>query len=76
VPHLQRLWPGEGEVTEYSNIETIQRIKDRIHSARDREILRDRLIHGLTYDQLSEAHHMSVRQIKRIVYKGQDIIFK
>lgn len=61
---------------EYSNIEIMSLIKDRIHSARDRTILRDRLVHGLTFDQLSEAHHMSVRQIKRIVYKGQDIIFK
>ena len=61
---------------EYSNIEILERIKDRIHSTRDRGILRDRLVHGLTYEQLAEAHHMSVRQIKRIVYKGQETIFK
>ena len=61
---------------EYSNIEIMALIKDRIHSSRDRAILRNRLVHGHTFDQLSEEHHMSVRQIKRIVYKGQEAIFK
>ena len=72
---MQGLRTGEVEVT-YSNTEVMALIKDRIHSSRDRAILRDRLIHGLTYEQLAEAHHLSVRQVKRIVYKGQDIIFK
>lgn len=75
MPHLQGLRPGEVKVT-YTNTEVLALIKDRIHSARDRKILRDRLVHGMTYEQLAEAHDLSVRQVKRIVYRGQDIIFK
>ena len=60
----------------YSNTEAIELIRDRIHSSRDRKILRDRLVHGLTYEQLAETHNLSVSQVKRIVYKGQDILFR
>lgn len=61
---------------DYSNMEILMRIGNRIHSMRDRKILVDRFIHGLTFEQLAEEHDLSVRQVKRIVYKGQDKIFK
>ena len=60
---------------EYSNSEVLAAIIDRIHSKRDREILTDRLVHGLTYEQLAEKHDLSVSQIRRIVYKGQERVF-
>ena len=43
---------------------------------RHRAILKSRLIDGLTYDELSEMYYMSPRQIKRIVYKSQDVLFR
>lgn len=30
----------------------------------------------MTFEQLAEAHDLSVRQIKNIVYKGADILFR
>lgn len=46
------------------------------HAKRDRDILRLRLLDGLTYEKIAEKKDMSVRQIKNIVYKRQDVIFK
>lgn len=60
---------------EYSNSEISHVIDEYIHSKRDREIIKSRLIDGLTYDEMSETYHLSVRQIKTIVYKAEDIIF-
>lgn len=61
---------------EYTNSEIVALIAERIHKIRDRKILYDRLVHGLTFEQLAEAHDLSVRQVKNIVYKGTDVIFR
>lgn len=61
---------------EYTNSEILSAIEDRIHSERNRAILKRRLIDGLTYERLAEEFDLSVTQVKRIVYKGEDIIFK
>ena len=61
---------------EYTNSGIILLINEYIHSERDRKILKRRLIDGLTYENLAEEFDLSVTQIKRIVYKGEDIIFK
>ena len=46
------------------------------NAERDRKILKRRLLDGLTYDRLSEEFDLSVRQIKNIVYKSEDRLFK
>ena len=61
---------------EYSNSQIRELIAEWIHSQRDREILSDRLIDGLTFERLAEKHDMSERQIKNIVYKLQEQLFK
>lgn len=61
---------------EYTNSGMILLINEYFHSERDRKILKRRLIDGLTYENLAEEFDLSVTQIKRIVYKGEDIIFK
>ena len=63
-------------IRDYTNSEIVSIISDRIHKARDREILIDRFVDGLTFERLAEIHELSVRQIKNIVYKGSEIIFK
>ena len=63
-------------MTNYINSEIIKIIDDCIHSERDRDILKRRLIDGLSYDELSNEFHLSSRQIKNIVYKKQETIFK
>lgn len=60
----------------YTNKEIETVIDEYIHSEKHRDILKKRLIDGLTYQELAEEFHYSVRQIQRIVYKNQDIIFK
>lgn len=45
------------------------------NAQRDREILRRRLIDGIIYDRLAEEFDLSVRHVKKIVYKGEDKIF-
>jgi DNA-directed RNA polymerase specialized sigma24 family protein len=45
-------------------------------SERDRKILKRRLIDAICYEPLAEEFDMSVRQIKNIVYKGEEKIFR
>ena len=61
---------------DYSNDAVERSINLYIHSIRDREVLKRRLIDGVRYERLAEEFEMSVRQIKNIVYKGERIIFK
>lgn len=51
-------------------------IEEYIFSARDRAVLKRRLIDGICFEPLAEEFDMSVRQIKDIVYKGQDKVFR
>ncbi len=46
------------------------------NAERDRAVLRRRLIDGVYYEALAEEFDLSVAQVKRIVYKGSDKIFK
>ena len=61
---------------EYTNSQIEYLISEYIHSKRNREILHLRFIDGLTYEQISESVDMSVRQVKNIIYKEQDKIFR
>ena len=54
----------------YTNSRITELINEYIHSKRDREILIDRFVHGLTFCELEDKYHLSERQIKRIVYKA------
>ena len=51
-------------------------IDEWIFSERDRAILKRRLLDGITYESLAEEFDMSVRQIKNIVYKQSEVLFK
>lgn len=42
-----------------------------IFNQRDREILKRRLLDGICFEPLAEEFNLSVRQIQKIVYKGQ-----
>lgn len=76
MPILSWVWQSEEEtVMEYTNTEIEKVIDDYIHSERDRSILKRRLIDGVCYEPLAEEFDLSVRQIKCIVYKGEDKIF-
>ena len=61
---------------EYTNTRIRELIAEYIHSERDRRILERRLVDGLTFERLAEEFDMSDRQIRRIVYKLQEQLFK
>ena len=61
---------------EYTNSQIAALIDEHIHSQRDRAILKRRLIDGICYEPLAEEFDLSVPQIKRIIYKGQDRVLR
>ena len=61
---------------EYTNTQIREIIAEHIHSERDRKILERRLIDGVTFEKLAEEQELSVSQVKRIIWKGSEIIFR
>lgn len=56
----------------YTNSQIARLIDELIHSERDRAILKRRLIDGICFEPLAEEFDLSVVQVRRIVYKGQE----
>ena len=61
---------------DYSRTEIENAIDEWILNEMHRAILKRRLIDGIYFEPLAEEFAMSVTQIKRIVYKGQDKVFR
>lgn len=51
-------------------------IDEWIFSERDRAILKRRMLDGICYDQLADEFGLSDRQIKNIVYKSKDRLYR
>ena len=64
--------PRNTDRFDISNSEIDYLIDQWIRNERDRAILKDRLINGMTFERIAEKHDMSVRQIQNIVYKSMD----
>lgn len=60
--------------TALTNSEIAERISEHIHSKKYREIMRLKLIDGLSCEAVSEAVGMSPVQIQRIVQKCRKMI--
>lgn len=52
------------------------RIDEQIHHERNRAIIKRRLLDGICYEPLAEEFDLSVRQVKNIVYKCEDLLFR
>lgn len=61
---------------EYRNSEMAALIDEYIHNERNRAILKRRLLDGICYEPLAEEFDMSVRQVKTIVYRETEILFR
>ena len=61
---------------EYTNTQIRELIAEHIHSERDRKILERRLIDGITFERLAEENELSVSQVKRIIWKNSEIVFR
>lgn len=57
-----------------TNSELDHVISERIHSERDRNILRRKLIDGISYDALADETGMSPRGLKYLVKRNRTII--
>lgn len=64
------------EQTGLSRSELSEIIDEWIFSERDRAIMKRRWLDGVCFEPLAEEFDMSVRQIKRIVYKSEDRLSK
>lgn len=58
------------------NSERCGLIDEYVHSERDRALMKRRLIDGICFEPLAEEFDLSVRQVKSIVYKAENRIFK
>ena len=55
----------------------IERLIDEwILNERNRKILKRRILDGICYEPLAEEFDLSVRQVKTIVYKSEEILFR
>ena len=61
---------------EYTNTEITEIINEYIHNERNRKVLLRRYVDGLTLEKLAEEADLSVKQVKNIIYKNEDVIFK
>lgn len=61
---------------EMSRSEISNAIDEWIFKERDRKILKRRLLDGICYEPLAEEFDLSVRQVKNIVYKSEEKLFK
>lgn len=52
-----------------TNSELAELIGEHIHSERDRQILKLKLIDGLTYEKIAEIYEMSPRYVRSLVRK-------
>ena len=51
-------------------------IDEWIFSERDRKILKRYLLDNICFEPLAEEFDLSVRQVKTIIYKGQEKVFR
>lgn len=61
---------------DFSRTELTEAIDEWILNEKHRAILKRRLIDGICFEPLAEEFDMSPRQIKRIVYKAQETLFR
>lgn len=61
---------------EYTNSQMADLIDEYIHNARDRAILKRRLIDGVCFEPLAEEFDLSTQRTKAIVYKAQERLFR
>lgn len=63
-------------IANLSNSEISNYIDEYVRGERNRAILKRRLIDEICFEPLAEEFDLSVPQIKRIVYKSQEQLFR
>jgi len=62
------------DASRYTSSEIYRMVGEAVHSERDRRIILRRLLDGIGMERLSEEFDLSVPQIKRIVYRAENIL--
>jgi DNA-directed RNA polymerase specialized sigma24 family protein len=84
MQHVSWNWLGE-EKEKQMKLEDVSRSQLEIaidewiigrYAERNRKILKRRLVDGITYERLAEEFDLSTQQIKNIVYKCENKLFK
>lgn len=76
MPSMRRRRKGSQEMIDYTNSRISAVIDEYIHSQRNRAILKRRYVDGITYERIAEEFELSVRQVKNIVYRREDELFR
>ena len=61
---------------EYSNSRLIEIVGEYVHDERDRKIFIRKYADNLTLERLAEEHELSVSQVKRILKKHYNEVFR
>ena len=61
---------------EYSNSRMNEIIGEYIHDEKHRAIMRRRMMDNITLERLAEEFELSVSQVKRIIWKNMNIVFR
>ena len=56
---------------DYSNHRVREVVEEFIHSARDRALILDNMVDGLSYDELAGKYSMSYEGVKHVMKKGK-----
>lgn len=68
-----------GNYDNISNAELYEIINNWIKGRmayRNKQIMVDRLIEGMTYEKIADKYELSVNQVKNIVYKNEYIVYR
>ena len=63
-------------MVDYTNSQISSVIDEHIHHCLHRQMLKDRLIDGMTYEQIADKHDITARQTKNIIDKSMDRLIK
>lgn len=72
----RKVYAGDVELESASRDEIEYLIDQYIHNERNRAILKRRLLDGICYEPLAEEFDLSDRQVKNIVYKCEEKLFR
>lgn len=61
---------------DYTNSRIRELIAEYVHNERNRKLLERRLIDGITFEKLAEEFELSVSQVKRIIMKESETLFR
>ena len=67
-------WYWKGKEIAYTNSHITAIIDEYVHNERDRALLKRRLVDGVCFEPLAEEFDLSVRQVKNIIYKYEQIL--